>query len=73
MPINPVSDLFVYAARLRQIVEFADPRTQATAFALGRCYGLKIRTLPGMANCSESTVTHRLRLLGALRQDRTAA
>jgi AraC-like DNA-binding protein len=73
MPINPVPDLFLYAARLRRIVESAEPRTQATALALGRSYGLKIKTLAGMAGCSESTVSRRLQLVGTHRQDRIAA
>jgi DNA-directed RNA polymerase specialized sigma24 family protein len=73
MIINPVPDLFIYAARLRRIVESADPPTQATAFALGRYYGLKIRTLAGMASCSESTVRRRLELLRTSQPDRMAA
>lgn len=73
MPTNSVPDLFLYATQLRQIVESADPGTQATAFALGRSYGLKIRTLAGMAKCSDSTVRRRLRLLRDPRPDRMAA
>ncbi len=73
MPINPVPDLFVYATRLRRIVESADPTTQATALALGRSYGLKVKTLAGITKSSESTVRRRLRLLRLPRQDRMAA
>lgn len=73
MTIDPVADLFLYAARLGQIVESADPRTQAAAFALGRSYGVKIKTLAGMAKCSESTVRRRLRLLEKPPPDRMAA
>ena len=73
MPINPVPDLFLYAVWLRQIVESADPTTQAKAFALGRGYGLRTKTLAGMAKCSESTVRRRLLLLRAPHSDRMAA
>lgn len=68
-----VPDLFLYATELRRIFEFADPITQATAFALGRSYGLRVKTLAGMANCSQSTVGRRLRLFRAPRQDQMAA
>ena len=73
MPTNSVPDLFLYATRLRRIVESADPITQATTFALGRSYGLKVKTLAGMAKCSESTVRDRLRLLRPARPDRMVA
>lgn len=73
MPIVTVPDLFLYATQLRQIVESADATTQANAFALGRSYGMRVKTLAGMANCSQSTVRRRLRLLKAPRPDRKAA
>ena len=73
MPIDSVPDLFLYATRLRRLVKSADPTTQATAFALGRGYGLKIKTLAGMARCSESTVRRRLRQLRTRWPDQIAA
>jgi len=66
-------DLFLYAAELRRFVESADPVTQATAFALGRSYGLKVKTLAGMADCSESTVRRRLRLVSILGTEQMVA
>jgi hypothetical protein len=73
MPTNSVPDLFLYATRLRRIIESADPTTQATALGIGRSYGLKIKTLAGMAQCSESTIRRRLRLLRPARPDRMVA
>jgi len=73
MGSNSVPDLFLFAIELRRIFESAEARTQAAAFALGRTYGLRIKTLAGMANCSEDTVRRRLRLLEPVPGDQLAA
>ena len=73
MRSNSVPDLFLFAPELRQTFESADSRTQAAALALGRSYGLRIKTLAGMAQCSENTVRLRLRLLRLPQPDRMAA
>jgi hypothetical protein len=72
MRLQPVTDLFQFAADLRRIVEFDNPITQGKTFALGRTYGLRVSTMAGMANCSQSHVRRMLLLLRLSGDDATA-
>jgi len=65
-------DLFQFAIDLRETVESQNPMTQGKAFALGRNYGLRVSTMAGMANCSESHVRRMLLLLKLSGDDATA-
>jgi hypothetical protein len=56
-------DLYQFAVNLRRVVENENPIKQGITFAIGRINGLKIRTLAGMAKCSESHVRRMLLLL----------
>ena len=62
MNLRVAPDLFQFAVDLRQVVEKENPIKQGIMFALGRSNGLRIKTLAGMAKCSESHV-HRMLLL----------
>ena len=63
MHLSPPPDLFLFAQSLRQSVKNDNPINRARAFALGRSYGLRVKTLAGMADCSESHVWQMLLLL----------
>jgi hypothetical protein len=63
MNLSPPPDLFLFAQSLRQSVKNDNPINRAQAFALGRGYGLSVKTLAGMADCSESHVRQMLLLL----------
>lgn len=62
MYLSPPPDLFLFAQYLRQSIKEDNPINQAQAFALGRSYGLRVKTLAGMAECSESHVKRMLLL-----------
>jgi hypothetical protein len=62
-------DLYVFAVNLRQVVENDTPIRQGLMFALGRRYGLTVKTLAGMAKCSQSHVRRMLRLLELPNED----
>jgi hypothetical protein len=59
----------VFAVNLRQVVENDTPIRQGLMFALGRRYGLTVKTLAGMAKCSESHLRRMLRLLELPNED----
>jgi hypothetical protein len=63
MHLSPPADLFLFAQSLRQSVKHDNPIKRAQSFAVGRSYGLKIKTLAGMADCSETHVRRMLHLL----------
>ena len=56
-------DLFEFAANLRRAVENENPVKQGIMFAVGRIEGLRIKTLAGMAKCSQAHVRRMLLLL----------
>ena len=62
-------DLFEFAANLRRVVENDTPVKQGLMFALGRRYGLTVKTLAGMGKRSESHVRRMLRLLELPNED----
>jgi hypothetical protein len=64
-------DLYEFAVNLRQVVENDNAINQGLMFALGRSNRLKVRTLAGMAKCSQSHV--RRMLLVANLPDRFAS
>jgi hypothetical protein len=73
MYLSSAPDLFLYGKELSRIMESGDVIRQAKALAIGRRYGLRVKTLAGMAHCSETTVRKRLGLLRPSHPDRMAA
>ena len=69
MNLSLPPDLFLFAQSLRQSVKIDNPIRRAQSFALGLRYGLKVKTLAGMAACSETHVRRMLHLLELPAQD----
>jgi hypothetical protein len=61
--------LFLFAQSLRQSVKNDNPIVRGPAFARGLSYGLRVKTLAGMAACSETHVRRMLHLLELPTQD----
>ncbi len=69
MHLSLSPDLFLFAQSLRQSVKNDNPMVRALAFARGLGYGLRVKTLAGMAACSETHVHRMLLLLELPTQD----